>query len=464
MSSIIQTPTEQIAEIHQRLNAARLKARQSTLVDRLALLKVFEQGLKKHQENFIQALQADFSKPRFEAIMSELFPIQEEIKILRHLLADWTAPQKVKGSAFFPGSQSWIRHEGKGQVLIIAPWNYPVALALVPLVGALVSGNTVLLKPSELTPQVSQALANFCADIFPHDLVQVVQGGVATSEALLKLPFDHIFFTGSTPVGRIVMKAAAEHLTPVTLELGGKSPVVVADDADLALAAERIVWGKTLNAGQTCVAPDFVYVHASKFDQLLLEIEKARQNLQPELLNQPQIITVKHADRLRTMRTEGLQSASADTESDSRRLELTVLPQPKDNSKVMREEIFGPLLPVLTYKNLDEVFLKLGQQERPLALYVFSKSRKTQELILNSTYSGGVCINDTLLHLANHHLPFGGTGPSGLGSYHGEASLRTFSHQRSVFRQGPLKSVQRMLNPPYSGFKLKLIEQILRWF
>lgn len=457
------TPTHEIPKVYQRLQSGVLKARNSTLTERLELLKKFEQGLLKHQENFVQALAADFQKPRFESLMSELFPIKEEIKIIRSELADWMQPQRVSGSPFFPGSKSYIRHEGKGLVLIIAPWNYPVALALVPLVGALAAGNCVCLKPSELTPNVSKALAAFCAELFPKDLVDVIEGGVEQSESLLKMPFDHIFFTGSTAVGKIVMRAAAEHLTPVTLELGGKSPVIIAPDADLDHAAERVVWGKSLNAGQTCVAPDFVYVQESQIQDFKAKLESARAKLQPDLSAQAQIVSVRHADRLKTMREE-VKDTHRSNDNDPRRVTLTFPVDPDPKSKMMQEEIFGPIMPLIPYKDLDEVFAKLKMQDRPLALYLFSKSRKTQERILNETYSGGVCVNETLLHLGNHHLPFGGSGASGLGNYHGIASLRTFSHQRSVFQQGPLKKLSRVLSPPYTESRTGLIEKILRWF
>lgn len=457
------TPLSEIPDIFESLRQGAWPARESTLKQRLQLLKAFEQGLVKHQENFVTALTADFQKPRFESLMSELFPVREEIKILRSLLADWIRPQSVKGSPFFPGSKSYIRHEGKGVVLIISPWNYPVGLALVPLVGALAAGNSVCLKPSELTPNVSKALKFFCADIFPKELVQVVEGGVEHSEALLKLPVDHIFFTGSTAVGKIVMRAAAEHLTPVTLELGGKTPVIVAPDADLPHAAERIVWGKSLNSGQTCVAPDFVYVQETQVQEFKTLLEQARSNMQPELGAQAQIVTVQHADRLKTMREE-VKDAHRTADTDPRRMTLTFPVDPDPRSKMMEEEIFGPLLPIISYKNLDEVFAALRKHERPLALYAFSTNRKTQARILNETYSGGVCINETLLHLGNHHLPFGGSGASGLGNYHGIASLRTFTHERSVFHQGPLKKLPRLFLPPYTEGRTQLIEKIFRWF
>lgn len=456
------TPLTEIPALIESVKQGRQAARESDLRARLALLDRFAKALLEHQESFVRALAADFAKPRFEALMSELFPVKEEIKLLRGELADWMRERRVPGSPFFPGATSHVRHEGKGAVLIIAPWNYPVALALVPMVGALAAGNTVLLKPSELTPATSAALAEFCARVFPPGLVRVVQGGVPQTEAVLKHAFDHIFFTGSTPVGRIVMRAAAEHLTPVTLELGGKSPAIVADDADFAHAAERLIWGKSLNAGQTCVAPDYVFVPEARLMEFRQALEDARARLQPRLEDQPQIVSERHAARLKEMRAELADTAQV-REDDPRRVTLSFPANPPADARALREEIFGPLLPLIGYRDLDEVFARIEQGDRPLALYVFAKSRRVQERILTKTRSGGVCVNETLLHLGNHHLPFGGTGASGMGNYHGLASLRTFTHERAVFRQGPLKMLPRLLSPPYTEGRVRLIEKILRW-
>lgn len=456
------TPVTDIPAHIEAVKNGRAAARNSDLRARLKLLETFEKSLLEHQEGFVRALAQDFAKPRFEALMSELFPVKEEIKIIRAELADWMRDQRVTGSPFFPGGKSYIRHEGKGTILVIAPWNYPVALALVPLVGALAAGNTVLLKPSELTPATSKMLAEFCAKTFPPHLVRVVEGGVPQTETLLKHEFDHIFFTGSTAVGKIIMRAAAEHLTPVTLELGGKSPAIVAPDADLRHAAERLLWGKSLNAGQTCVAPDYVCIPEAKLAEFKNLLEQARAQMQPRLDEQPQIVTERHAKRLKDMRAELPDVANVE-EADPRRVTLAFPANPPADSKVMQEEIFGPLLPLVSYRDLDEVFTRIAQGPRPLALYVFAKSRRTQELILSKTNSGGVCVNDTLLHLGNHHLPFGGTGSSGMGNYHGVASLRAFTHERAVFKQGPLKMLPRLLSPPYTEGRNRLIEKILRW-
>lgn len=456
------TPASEISGLVEAVKNGRAQARESDLRSRLKLLDTFEKALLEHQEGFVTALAQDFAKPRFEALMSELFPVKEEIKIIRAELADWMQDQRVTGSPFFPGGKSYIRHEGKGAILVIAPWNYPVALALVPMVGALAAGNTVLLKPSELTPATSKMLAEFCAKTFPPHLVRVVEGGVPQTEALLKHEFDHIFFTGSTAVGKIVMRAAAEHLTPVTLELGGKSPAIVAADADLRHAAERLLWGKSLNAGQTCVAPDYVFVPEAKVAEFKTLLEEARRKMQPQIDQQPQIVTERHAKRLKDMRGE-LPDVANVSEADPRRVTLSFPTNPPPQSKAMQEEIFGPLMPLLSYRNFDEVFTHIANGPRPLALYVFAKSRRTQELILAKTNSGGVCVNDTLLHLGNHHLPFGGTGASGMGNYHGIASLRAFTHERAVFRQGPLKTLPRLLSPPYTDGRNRLIEKILHW-
>lgn len=446
-----------------RLREARHKARQSTLKDRLTVLAAFDKGLQEFENELIQALTKDFAKPVFESRMTEIFPIREELKILRSLLPAWLEPSPVTGNLLFPGSSSYIRHEAKGVILIIAPWNYPVALALVPLLGALACGNTVLLKPSELTPEVSKTLRLFCEKYLPPDLVQVVEGGAAVAQALLQEPWDHIFFTGSTQVGRIVAKAAAEHLTPVTLELGGKSPAIIGESYSVDHAAERIIWGKHLNSGQTCVAPDYVLVPQSKKAELIASLERWKEKLQSQTEDQAMIISDKHLARLDALLTSSQvssQTATAAPQTGRRRFPLRIVDSPDLHSPLMQEEIFGPILPIIGYSSVDQAIQLAQSHPTPLALYLFSNNRNEKERLLREIPSGGVAINDTIFHLANHHLPFGGLGMSGMGSYHGLASLKTFSHERAVFHQTPLRILARTIAPPYSQGKQKL----LSWF
>lgn len=402
---------------------------------RLLRLKALYYGILKYEKQITQALKQDLNKSTYDSYTTEIGFTLKEISHVIKYLKQWSKPQKVrKAPIYYLGAKSQVIHEPYGVTLIIAPWNYPFQLAIVPLVGALAAGNTAILKPSELTPNVSRVVGEMLAELFPAELVAVVEGGKEVSEQLLEQKLDYIFFTGSTKVGKIVMEAAAKNLVPVTLELGGKSPTIVHKDANLPLAARRIAWGKFLNAGQTCVAPDYVYVHHEVKKDFLIQLKKEIKQLH-DGSNQTRIISQRHFDRLASFLEEGRAVVGGEVDKEKLLIEPTVLDQITWDMAVMEEEIFGPILPIMEYHNLQAIIPKIISRPKPLALYLFTESKHIKKEILTKISFGGGCINDTLYHLTQPHLPFGGVGESGMGSYHGEYSFHTFSHQKAVVTQ-----------------------------
>jgi aldehyde dehydrogenase (NAD+) len=405
---------------------------------REALCKL-KQGIIAHEQELLSALQADMGKSVIESYMSEIAPIIQEINHALRNLKRWAKPRKVRSPLSLFGSAGRIYHEPYGVILIIAPWNYPLSLAIWPLIGAIAAGNCAVIKPSELTPNVSQAFTRLIADIFPPEYIASIEGGAQSSTELLKNKFDYIFFTGSSGVGRIVMQAAAEQLTPVTLELGGKSPCIVDEDANIKLAARRIVWGKLINGGQTCVAPDYLYVHKNVKDQLLQSIRAyVEESYGSDMLrhtNYPRMLNAKQYHRVQQYLQQGQVLYGGRSDESSLRIELTLLDHVRWEDSIMQEEIFGPILPVLAFEHLDDVIETVRRQPKPLACYIFSESPQTQERVVREIPFGGGCVNDTVIHLSSPYLPFGGIGPSGTGSYHGKASFDGFSHHKSVLKQ-----------------------------
>ncbi|MBC5786175.1 aldehyde dehydrogenase [Ramlibacter sp. USB13] len=388
----------------------------------------------------LAALQADLGRPPAEAYASEVGFVLGEIDFALRHLARWARPRKERTPPLLFPATSWIHPEPYGCTLIVGPWNYPVQLLLVPLLGAIAAGNCAVLKPSELAPRTAEVLARVVATAFPPGHVAVVQGGVDAVQELLAQRFDSIFFTGGARVGRIVMQAAARFLTPVTLELGGKSPCIVDASADLDVAARRIAWGKFMNAGQTCVAPDFVLVHASVRAQL---VERLAATVRAFYGDAPRgspdfgrIVNTAHFDRLAALLGRGRAAVGGDSDRAERYIAPTVLDGVEWTDPVMQDEIFGPILPVLEFATLDAAIARVQAMERPLALYVFAGERAVQDRVLRELPSGGACVNDTVAQLLNPRLPFGGVGDSGLGGYHGRHSFETFSHMRSVVRRG----------------------------
>jgi acyl-CoA reductase-like NAD-dependent aldehyde dehydrogenase len=429
---------------------------------RIEQLKKLKQVIQEAAESVFSSVKADLNKSVFEAYTSELGSITQEIDYVLKHIKSWTKVQKKPVSLSFLPASAEIYPEPLGVVLIIGPWNYPFALSLVPLVGAIASGNCAIIKPSELAPQTSKLIAEVINKNFPPEFITVVEGGVSTSQELLKQKFDHIFFTGGTAIGKIIMEAAAKHLTPVTLELGGKSPCIVDEDVNIEVAAKRITWGKFINAGQTCIAPDYLLVHKNIKQDLCKYIQQYIQEFYGENpLQSPdygRIIGKKHFQKLASLLTGDI-IVGGESNEDELYIAPTIIDHVAWDDEVMQDEIFGPILPILEYTDIDTVISQINSRPKPLALYIFSQNKNLQAKILQETSSGGVCINDTIKHVAESSLPFGGVGDSGMGSYHGKYSFDTFSHYKSILKR-PFFLDLKVLYPPYAG-KLSLIKKLL---
>lgn len=418
-------------------------------------------GIQQMEEELLEALSNDLGKAAFEGYATEIGQVYGEIHCALRHLNRWTRPKRVGMPLTQFPSTGWVYPQPKGVVLIIAPWNYPMQLTLSPLVAALSAGNCAVIKPSEYAPATAEALERLVKSCFPENYVRVVQGGVETNQALLAQPFDHIFFTGSTKVGRIVMRAAAQTLCPVTLELGGKSPCIVERSADVSLAAKRMAWGKWLNAGQTCVAPDYVLIDR-RLEQAFLDALKHWVNSfygeHPlEHPDYPRIVGKAHLDRLLALLTA--QDIVFGGECAGLKLAPTVLRNASLQSPVMQEEIFGPILPVIGYDTLDEALSVIKSRPTPLACYLFTRNKNVKKQVLGSLPFGGGCVNDTIVHLSSSRLPFGGLGQSGMGAYHGKAGFDTFSHEKAIVEKGRLDTPFRY--PPYRE-KLGLIKRLMK--
>ncbi|WP_242917531.1 aldehyde dehydrogenase [Pontibacter liquoris] len=428
-------------------------------------LRDLQQALYENEQALTDALYADFRKPAMESFTTEVGFLEQELKLALHKLESWAKPRRVRETIINFPARSTIHSEPFGLTLLIGPWNYPLQLVLAPLIGAMAAGNCAIVKPSELAPHTAAAIEKMIRENFDDAYVAALEGGVETTQQLLQQRFDYIFFTGSTPVGRIVMKAAAEHLTPVTLELGGKSPAIVALDADLELAARRITWGKFMNAGQTCVAPDYVLVREQvkeEFIQLLGQCIRDFYGEDPaQSPDYARIINDKHFNRLSNFLKEGSVRMGGQTDAATRYFAPTILEHITWEHPVMQEEIFGPILPILAYEEIDDAIAQINSHEKPLALYLFTSSKEKQHKVLEQVPFGGGCINDTISHLINPNLPFGGVGHSGMGSYHGQASFDLFSHKKSIVNRGTWLDLP-VRYPPYHQ-RLPFIRKLFKW-
>ncbi len=405
---------------------------------RLCALDRLQEGIRKYEPELTEALRNDLGKSAFESYASEIGLILREIKSAKKHLAGWSKEKKCPTPLFMAGSKSFVHPEPYGVVLIIAPWNYPVQLTLSPLIGAIAAGNCAIVKPSPDAPCTSEVQTRLIDECFESEYIAVTATDAHTTEMLLQERFDYIFYTGGVRFGKSVMEAAARHLTPVTLELGGKSPCIVDDDADLPVAARRIVWGKLLNCGQTCVAPDYLMVHSTIKDRLIDAIRKeiARQygedpRLSPDY---PRIVNRRHIDRLLPLLKDGDIVCGGTADPDERYIAPTLIENVRPGSPLLTDEIFGPILPVIPFDDIDDCVEYINTHEKPLALYYFTRSKKRARYMIQHTSSGGVCINDTISHVVNSDLPFGGIGNSGIGQYHGRYSFETFSHPKSVVK------------------------------
>jgi len=415
--------------------------------------------VSNNEKELCEAIKADFGKPYFESFSTEIYTLLHEIDYHLKHLKKWMEPESVGSSMVTFPSRNTIYKQPFGTVLVIGAWNYPIHLTLMPLIGAISAGNTAVLKPSEIASKTSSTIHSLVSNYFEPDFLTVIEGSVDTTTELLNQPFDKIFFTGSSHVGKIVMKAAAEQLIPITLELGGKSPAIVHHDADIEVSARRIWWGKTINAGQTCVAPDFVCVHQSVYDEFILKSKKVlseffRDDYQPGK-NYTKIINVSHFDRLTNLINKSDVIFGGIHKKETLFIEPTII-KADWHSNIMQDEIFGPLMPILDYSDSSNLIDKLRDQPSPLALYLFTKDAGLEEQIINNVPFGGGCINETIQHLGNPNLPFGGVGSSGMGSYHGKYSFDTFSRTQSMMKK-PFWPDPDFRYPPYD-------DRIVSWF
>jgi len=428
-------------------------------------LRKLKMLLEKNEKAFFESLHADFKKPVFETYATELLILKREIDHLLDQLSHWSEPKKVRDAAFNFPSTNYIYPQPYGVSLVIGTWNYPLHLSVLPALGAIAAGNCTIIKPSEIASNTSGLLAKIINETFDPGYLHVVEGNAEATQSLIKQPLDYIFFTGSPQIGKIIMKAAAENLTPVTLELGGKSPVIIDETADLKTAARRIAWGKFMNAGQTCVSPDYVYVHQSIHNRFCELIQK---NITTFYGDDPsgspdfaRIINRKHFDRLEQLLNPQKVLIGGSADADDLYIEPTVMTGIHWDDPVMQEEIFGPIMPVLSFKQPGKVIDSINARHKPLALYLFSTDRSLQQRIIEEIPFGGGCINDTVVHLANSELPFGGIGRSGFGSYHGKTSFDTFTHRKSVMEKANWLDIP-LRYPPYSG-KLKWLKRIMKF-
>lgn len=433
---------------------------------RIKNLKKLNDIIKKNEDKILNELKKDLGKSNFEGYVTEVGILYDDINFHIKNVKKWSSEEKRKSPIVYYPSKSYIYKEPYGVTLIIGPFNYPFQLVIAPLIGAISAGNTAIIKPSENSRNIALLLEKLINENFPEEYLRVVNplGGKETVSLLLDKPFDYIFFTGSVGVGKLVMQKAAQHLTPVTLELGGKSPCIVDSDAKLKLAAKRIVWGKFLNAGQTCVAPDYLCVHKSVKDELLkLIINEIRVQFGENVRNSedyPRIVNKSSLERLSGYLNDGKIYYGGNIDEDNLYMEPTLIIKPDLNSPLMSDEIFGPILPILVYEDLDNVIKFINHREKPLALYYFSESKKKIKYVLTSTTSGGVTINDTIIHVANPNLPFGGVGNSGVGKYHGKESFETFTHNKSVMKRGTFIEFNIRF-APYKN-KLNLVKRIMK--
>lgn len=429
-------------------------------------LKLLSKNIKNHENELLDALYKDLGKSKVEAYATEIGMLLKSIKLMRKELKNWSKTKQTDTPLYLFPTKSYIKKEPYGTVLIIGPFNYPVQLVFEPLIGAIAAGNTAIVKPSELTPHVAIVIKDIIEDTFDEAYVSVVEGGIEETQTLLSLPFDYIFFTGSEKVGKIVYEAAARKLIPVTLELGGKSPVIVDDTANIKVASERISFGKFTNAGQTCVAPDYILVQRKVKNDLIKALKKTITEFYGENIEKSpdfgRIVNQKHFNRLNDLIQIHKDNVvfGGNSSKEDLYIEPTLLDNMTNDNKIMKEEIFGPILPIITYDNFDEVLEIIQSKSKPLSLYLFSEDENMTHRVVEELSFGGGAINDTLMHLANPNLPFGGVGSSGIGQYHGKYSFDTFSHMKSyTFKSTRLES--SLFFPPYKG-KFKYIKTFFK--
>ncbi|KJD31813.1 aldehyde dehydrogenase [Tamlana nanhaiensis] len=460
-------------QIFNKQKANQFRVANASYKIRIKKLKALKKALEStYKQDLRDALYADFKKPQLEVDLTELYLVIKEIKVAIKNLKRWTRKEHVGTPLSLIGTSSYIQYEPKGVCLIISPWNYPVNLTFCPLVSAMAAGNTAIIKPSEMTPNTSKVLANIVKALFNEDEVALFEGDVEISKNLLKLPFNHIFFTGSPTVGKVVMQAAAKHLASVTLELGGKSPTIIDDTAKIETTVKSLVWGKHVNTGQTCIAPDYVLVHESKKEAFVKAYKETLVDYFSKNPNKSKsfgrVVNEKHFKRLTSyieaaVEAKAIIEKGGNYDATDNYIAPTLITDLPQHNQLLQDEIFGPILPVKAYKTLNEVVTYINKKERPLALYIYSTSRKNINFILQNTRAGGTCINATAVHFTNHELPFGGINNSGIGKTHGYFGFQAFSNQRAVLKSHWLGAL-KMVFPPYTNFKQKVADFTLRWF
>ncbi|MEM9548461.1 MAG: aldehyde dehydrogenase family protein [Bacteroidota bacterium] len=471
-TTVKETPNAEINRIFDLQKKHQFMVASTSSKERIAKLKKLHKAVLKYRSYIKEAMFNDFKKHPSEVDLTEIYPVTSEIKHTISNMHQWMGKHKVSTPLALMGSSSYIHFEAKGVVLIISPWNFPINLTFGPLVSAIAAGNTVILKPSEHTPNASDIMHKIISEVFDPSEVALVQGGIKTSQALLNLPFNHIFFTGAPAIGKIVMTAAAKHLTSVTLELGGKSPTIIDETANIDTAARRTAWGKFVNNGQICIAPDYIFVHQSQREKFLNRIKHyLDQFYTKDSTQEPsycRMVNEKHFNRVNGYIQDAIEKGAkieygGNTDSDTDFIAPTIITDVPKDSTLMTEEIFGPVLPVYGYSDLDEVIQEINSREKPLALYIYSKNKKNTDKIIENTRAGGTCINHNGVHFYNTNLPFGGSNNSGIGKGNGWFGFEAFSNKRGVLKQH-IPNALELLLPPYNDFKQKLINLTIKWF
>ncbi len=474
MPTTMTESASKIQQIFEVQKANQYKIGNTTAKERIRKLDKLHVAVEKtYREAIKEAMYKDFKKHPSEVDLTEVYVVTSEIKHAKRHLRKWMGKNRVGTPLAMMGSSSWIHYEPKGVCLIISPWNFPVNLTFGPLVSAIAAGNTVIIKPSEHTPHTSALMKKIVEDLYTEDEVAVVEGGIETATKLLALPFNHIFFTGAPSVGKIVMNAAAKNLTSVTLELGGKSPTIVDETANLSQAATRIAWGKFLNNGQICIAPDYIFVHKDKKNEFVDLVGKKLEGFFGENAAESdaynRVVNGRHHERVRSYLEDSVQKGATiayggkSDKSNENYFDPTVVADVPLDSKLMEKEIFGPVLPVNTYTDLQDPINHINSKEKPLALYIYSKNRRNIDRIIKNTRAGGTCINNNDVHFFNVNLPFGGVNNSGIGKSHGIYGFQAFSNARGVYKQH-IPGALELLMPPYNNFKQQLIDLTIKWF
>ncbi|MEN0047781.1 MAG: aldehyde dehydrogenase family protein [Bacteroidota bacterium] len=468
----LETDTAKVKSIFEALKSNQFVVGNTTAAQRKEKLNKLHNTILEYRPKIKEALYKDFRKHPSEVDLTEIYPITSELKNVKRKIRRWMADRAVGTPIALLGSSSYIKYEPKGVVSIISPWNFPFNLTFCPLISAIAAGNTVMVKPSEHTPHSSALMKEIVAQVFDSNEVVVVEGGVETAKEVLKLPFNHIFFTGAPGIGKIVMAAAAKHLTSVTLELGGKSPTIVDQSANIEIAAKRIAWGKFVNNGQICIAPDYVFVHQSLESTFVEAVKKyIHQFYSENPSNEPsyaRMVNQNHYRRVKSLVEDAIEKGAKvelgnQFDDGQAFITPTVMSNVSNESEIMKQEIFGPVMPIQTFENVTDVVKEINAREKPLALYIYSKNRKNIDYIMNNTRAGGSCINHNAVHFYNHNLPFGGSNNSGIGKGHGHDGFKAFSNARAVLKQH-IPNALDVLAPPYDDFKQRLIDLTIKWF